>query len=431
MNWPVVQLGDVVDLQTGWPFKSKSYTADVEAVKLLRGDNIGQGTLKWEGVRRWPANMTHDVTNYWLEENDVVLAMDRPWIEAGLKYAAVTNSDLPCLLVQRVARLRGSKYLRTQYLKYIVGSKSFTDYVLGTQTGTAVPHISGRQIKEFRLSLPPLAVQDAIVEILGPLDDKIDLNRRMSETLEAMARAVFKSWFIDFDPVHAKAAGKAPTHMDAQTAALFPDAFGDDGLPVGWREESLDHIADFLNGLALQKYPAESDEPSLPVIKISELRSGPSAKTGRAALSVPEKYIITDGDVLFSWSGTLMTTLWSYGAGALNQHLFKVTSDRYPKWFYYLWVNHHLPEFQRIAASKATTMGHIQRGHLAAAKVVIPSAPLLSAMSSILQPLIDKQIANSIENQTLAALRDLLLPKLMSGELRLRDGEAILRGVGQ
>lgn len=148
-EWPTVRLGDVTVLLTGFPFKSEEYTEDSFAPRLLRGDNVAQGVLRWNGVKRWPKTAVDDVEQYRLVKGDVILAMDRPWIDAGLKYAAVRESDLPALLVQRVARLRGTGALDTSFLKYVIGSRAFTEHVLAVQTGTAVPHISGGQIKSF------------------------------------------------------------------------------------------------------------------------------------------------------------------------------------------------------------------------------------------------------------------------------------------
>ena len=207
----------------------------------------------------------------------------------------------------------------------------------------------------------------------------------MNRTLEATARAIFKSWFVDFDPVRALIDGRQPEGMDAQTAALFPDAFEDSELgmiPKGWEIKTLDAIAQFLNGLALQKYPPK-DNGHLPVIKIAELRRGITEKSGKASLEIPEEYVIEDGDVLFSWSGSLVNCIWCGGKGALNQHLFKVTSEDYPKWFYYQWINYHLPNFQALAASKATTMGHIKRQHLTEALVIVPDEKILSAIDKV------------------------------------------------
>ena len=179
---------------------------------------------------------------------------------------------------------------------------------------------------------------------------------------------------------------------------------------------SLDEVAHYLNGLALQKFPPGFGH-DLPVIKIAQLRKGDTVGADRCDAGVPPEYIVGDGDVLFSWSGSLEVELWCGGAGALNQHLFKVTSREFPKWFYYLWTLHHLDEFRLIAAGKATTMGHIQRGHLTAAKVLAPPRPLLEAMTRIMAPMIEQIVANRVQSRTLATLRDTLLPKLLSGEL--------------
>jgi type I restriction enzyme S subunit len=244
----------------------------------------------------------------------------------------------------------------------------------------------------------------------------------MNATLEAMARALFQSWFVDFDPVRAKLDGRPPAALDSTTAALFPASFQDSELghiPKGWEVRSLDKTAHYLNGLALQKYPP-GDGPTLPVIKIAQLRKGDSIGADRCNTNLPREYIVQDGDVLFSWSGSLEVELWCGGPGALNQHLFKVTSPDFPKWFYYLWTLYHLDEFRLIAADKATTMGHIQRGHLTAAKVLIPPHPLLEAMTRTMSPLINQIIANRIQSRTLATLRDTLLPRLLSGELSVQ-----------
>lgn len=289
-------------------------------------------------------------------------------------------------------------------------------------TGAAQPKLNKRTLADIEVPVPPIEDRLAINAILGALDDKIELNRKTTAILEEMARALYRSWFVDFDPVWAKNEGRIPAQMDAVMAALFPDGFGDDGLPLGWRQQGLDDIADFLNGLALQKFPAVEGEDALPVIKIAELRNGIGSNTGKAALSVPSKYHIVDGDILFSWSGSLLQKVWTGGAGALNQHLFKVSSSVVPKWFHYFAVDQHLAEFQMIAASKATTMGHIQRHHLSEALVTVPTQEVLEAADKIIGPLFEAAFRRAMENQTLAELRDALLPKLLSGELRV--GEA-------
>jgi type I restriction enzyme S subunit len=281
---------------------------------------------------------------------------------------------------------------------------------------------------------------------LEALEATIELNQRTDVKLEAMARAIFESWFVDFlpvrakmaartqtgDPVRAKAEGRQPygtnaetalSACDAQAGALFPDSFQDSPLgkiPKGWAVQSLDAVAHFLNGLALQKYPPHGDE-FLPVIKIAQLRKGSTEDADKAAADIPSEYVVQDGDVLFSWSGSLEVVIWCGGRGALNQHLFKVTSREYPKWFYYFWIQEHLPAFQAIASGKATTMGHIQRHHLTEASVLVPPAELVSAMDKVFSPMVEAIVANNLQSRTLTDIRNALLPKLISGEIRVND----------
>ena len=195
-----------------------------------------------------------------------------------------------------------------------------------------------------------------------------------------------------------------------------------DSVPHGWKESSLLGIADYLNGLAMQKYRPKNDEQGLPVLKIKELRQGSyDANSELCSPSIKPEYIVHDGDVIFSWSGSLLVDLWCGGTCGLNQHLFKVTSSSYDKWFYYAWTNHHLQKFAAIAADMATTMGHIKREELAKAEVLIPSQSDYDRIGGLLAPLYDLVIANRIENRKLASLRDELLPQLMSGQLDVSE----------
>ena len=420
-DWPSTQLGDVIQLLTGFPFKSAMYVDHLDAPRLLRGDNIAQGVLRWDGAKRWPQELTDHVHSYWLRQDDVVLAMDRPWIEAGLKFASIKQSDTPSLLVQRVARLRGSDRLNSHFLRYLLASRSFTEYVLGIQTGTAVPHISAQQIKEFEVALPPILEQRAIAGVLGALDDKIDHNRQTAQALERLARAIFRAWFVDFEPVKAKASGAAsfptmPQHAFDSLPTRFVDS--DIGLvPEGWEVKAIARVATFLNGLALQKYPPRGDGNDLRVIKIAQLRRGSTEGADWANCDLSEKYVVDDRDLLFSWSGTLEAVLWFGGKGALNQHLFKVTAAHCPSWFCLLWIRQHLPWFRAIAASKATTMGHIRRHHLQEAQVVVPTPDILHQADAVIGSLYKLYEQLMIETRSLANLRDCLLPELLSGNV--------------
>ncbi|MDR6154186.1 type I restriction enzyme S subunit [Acidovorax delafieldii] len=353
--------------------------------------------------------------------NSVIVAMYGNGDTAGrvaVNKVPITTNQACCNLVidETKADFRFVYYYLMGQYKALVDLKN----------GGAQQNLNGQLIKAFPITLPSVEEQCEIAVFLEALDDRITLLRETNATLEAIAQALFKSWFVDFDPVRAKMEGRTPEGMDEATAALFPDGFETSELgevPRGWRVQPLDSVADYLNGLASQKFPPTGSD-DLPVIKIAQLRKGDTVGADLASRVIKPEYVVQNGDVLFSWSGSLEVEIWCGGEGALNQHLFKVTSSVYPKWFYYLWTRHHLDNFRQIAASKATTMGHIQRGHLSAAKVVVGSDRVLDSANCILSPVIDRIVSNALQAQTLSILRDTLLPRLISGQLRLPEAQA-------
>ena len=355
-----------------------------------------------------------------LFEDDVILTSEAP-----LGEPAYVARDEEWCLGQRLFGIRTRKNkLYGRFLFYALQSAEVRHDLLSRATGTTAQGIRQAELRRVLIPLPPLPEQRAIAHVLGSLDDKIELNWRMIETLEAMARALFKSWLVDFEPVRAKMdgqwrPGEPLPGLPADLYDLFPDRFVESEfgeIPEGWEVKALDDIADFLNGLALQKYPAK-DGPKLPVIKIAQLRAGHTLGFDCCSAAIPSQYVIRDGDVLFSWSGSLELAVWAGGSGALNQHLFKVTSESYPKWLFYHWLKEHLPWFRSIAADKATTMGHIRRHHLKEASVVVPTPATVEGMDRVMQPLTASGLKLRTQSRVLAAQRDALLPKLVSGEM--------------
>jgi type I restriction enzyme S subunit len=192
-GWKGTTLGAEIDLLAGFAFKSAKYTNEDPDIRLLRGDNIIQGCLRWDDVKKWPANDTGEYERYQLKEGDVVLAMDRPWVKAGLKHATISADDLPCLLVQRTARLRGGANLDNRFLKLLIGSVAFTSHILGVQTGIGVPHISGQQIKDFEFARPPVIEQRRIADNLESLREETQRLVRIYERKLAALEALKKS----------------------------------------------------------------------------------------------------------------------------------------------------------------------------------------------------------------------------------------------
>ena len=253
---------------------------------------------------------------------------------------------------------------------------------------STIPGINRNHLYGEVVKIPSLDEQKRIASILSSLDDKIDLLNRENATLEAMAETLFRQWFIE-------------------------EAKED------WEEKPLSSIATFLNGLACQKYPPKDEIEKLPVLKIRELTNGIGADSDWATTDVGDEYIVHAGDVIFAWSASLMVKIWDGEDCILNQHLFKVTSDNYPKWFYFFWCKHHLNEFISIAQSHATTMGHIKRGDLDTAMVVMPSDDEIRVMTAQMNGLLQKIENNSKQVNTLILSRDGLLPRLMSNELTI------------
>lgn len=280
------------------------------------------------------------------------------------------------------------------YLYYLVCSPLVRDPAIKSMVGS-----SGRQrvqtdvVQNLEIDVPDLDTQRRIGGLLKSLDNKIAVNNAINKNLLQQAQNIFAQEFLSLD-----------------------------SIPDGWQESSLLGIADYLNGLAMQKYRPKDDEQGLPVLKIKELRQGfCDSNSELCSPSIKPEYIVHDGDVIFSWSGSLLVDLWCGGTCGLNQHLFKVTSSSYDKWFYYAWTNHHLQKFEAIAADMATTMGHIKREELAKAEVLIPPHSDYDRIGGMLTPLYDLVIANRIENRELASLRDELLPQLMSGHLDVSE----------
>lgn len=315
-----------------------------------------------------------------------------------------------------VLRVLDKEIISPKYLYYFLTSDEIVSYLqmLAESRSGTFPQIRFEEVSLLDIKLPPLNVQNEIVELVASLDDKIELNNKINQELENLAQTLFKHWFIDFEFPN-----ESGDPYKSSGGEMVDSELGE--IPKGWEVKSLDEIADYLNGLALQKFPAQEGEDYLPVIKIRELRQGITQASDKASTEVPDKYIIQNGDVLFAWSGSLMIDFWTNGIGALNQHLFKVTSENYPKWFYFYWTKFHLDEFIKIAESKATTMGHIQRKHLTEAKVSVPNSKHLNQFNDNFENIVNAIISNREENQELTSLRDTLLPKLISGELEVAD----------
>ena len=436
-EWKETTLGAEADLLTGFPFKSERYTDSPDSIPLVRGDNIVQGTMRWDCVKRWPISERGQYSMYELREHDVVLAMDRPWIEAGLKYAAISKHDLPCLLVQRTARLRGGPSLDTRFLRYLIGSREFTQHIHAITTGTAVPHISGKQIKDFKFVLPPLAEQKAITAVLGALDDKIELNRRMNATLETMARALFQSWFVDFDPVRAKLDGRQPVGLDMSTAALFPDHLEDSPLgkkPERWEVTTLDSVLAVLETGGRPKGGVSGITSGVPSIGAESIVSVGVFDFGKTKFVPVEFYKgmkrghIESYDVLLykdgGRPGEFEPHVSMFGDGfpfeecSINEHVYRLRSNGLLSQEYlYFWMSSEFTLAEMRIKGTGVAIPGLNSTAVRSLGVLVPPKPVMEVFTKQVAPLVTQILSYAKQSRILAILRDTLLPKLLSGEL--------------
>ena len=361
-----------------------------EGISLVRSQNVLDFAFSRDGLAHINDEQAQKLNNVEVHEGDVLLNITG---DSVARACMMDSVFLPARVNQHVAIVRGkeNKVINSFILYFLQWRKG---YLLQLASAGATRNaLTKGMIEQLEINLPSMNEQKKIVAILDSIQQKIQLNQKINDNLQQQALAIFQQ-----------------------------ELLRDGEVPEGWSNGSLLDIANYLNGLAMQKFRPADGENGLPVLKIKELRQGScDASSELCSPSIKPEYIVHDGDVIFSWSGSLLVDLWCGGTCGLNQHLFKVTSEKYPKWFYYAWTAHHLARFVAIAADKATTMGHIKREELAKAEVVIPDAASMERIGGILQPMYDLIISNRIENRKLAALRDTILPQLMSGELDVGD----------
>ncbi|MBB4253034.1 restriction endonuclease subunit S [Rhizobium sp. BK008] len=334
--------------------------------------------------------------------------------------------------------------LDTRYLYYWMQTSHFMDQVWSVAGSTdTFPYISLTQQRELQLEVPLIEDQRSIGRILGSLDENIELNRRMNETLEAMAQAIFRDWFVDFGPTRRKLEGATdPVEImgglvqDAERAQaiadLSPAVFGDNGLPEGWKSKSLLDQANWINGAAYKNMHFSDAPDALPVVKIAELKNGVTSNTKRTNTALGERYRISDGELLFSWSGNPDTSIdafvWIGGDAWLNQHIFAVRENGVrSKAALYVLLKALMPQFAELARNKQTTgLGHVTKEDMRRLEIAVAPKPVEAAFEALVTPIIDLLVSKLVENRTLAATRDLLLPKLMSGEIRLAEGDELM-----
>ncbi len=322
---------------------------------------------------------------------------------------------------------------------FLGNSPRFASYLLGTldlgsfNSGSAQPSLNRNYIYSIPVRIPARKEQDEIARALSVLEDRITLLCETNATLEAIAQALFKSWFVDFDPVRAKMEGRAPEGIDELTSAIFPDSFesaATERAPLGWLRLPLYDVATYINGAAYKAFNPNEERRGRPIIKIAELKAGVTEQTAYSDVDMPAKYLIETGDILFSWSGnpdtSIDTFVWPHEPAWLNQHIFRVLPRSASERSFVLQLLRYLkPVFAELARNKQTTgLGHVTVADMKRLLVTWPSADVLRCFDSLAGPIQAKIFANEQRAQALTSLRDTLLPRLISGKLRLPEAEA-------
>ncbi|WP_455232600.1 restriction endonuclease subunit S [Geopseudomonas aromaticivorans] len=379
------RLGDVTEMLVGFAFKSAGFLdADAEGVRLLRGDNVQQGYLRWgDKTKKWPAADYDDLGRYQLAEGDVILAMDRPIVGNGLKMAWIKAEDLPALLVQRVCRLRGKPGVAlTGFIRYVLAAPEFSAHIHRVTTGANIPHISGKDIAAYEFPLPEPDDQARIVECLSAYDELIATNQRRIALLEDAARRLYHEWFVQL---------RFPGHESVPVQ---------DGMPEGWMRDTLDKALFLQRGFDLPNGNRVSGE--VPVYASTGINGyhnvakvdGPGVVTGRSGTLGAVHYVAQD-----FWP--LNTSLWVKEFRAIS-----------PLVAYFM-----LAELGLEQLNSGASVPTLDRKVVHQIPVLIPARNVVAEFDVKAQSLFDQIQVLEKTNENTAKARDLLLPKLMSGQL--------------
>lgn len=397
MSWREVQLGDGMRVKHGFAFKGEHFAASGECLVLTPGNFLEKGGFR---VRDGKERFYHAdfPKEYLLTEGDLIVAMTEQG-EGLLGSCAGIPAKGKFLHNQRLGliRITDPDLLDKRFVYWVLNSAGVRAQIRATATGAKVKHTAPERIRKVRVKVPELRDQRAIAFTLDAYDDLIATNQRRIALLEDAARRLYREWFVHL---------RFPGYESVPVTR---------GVPEGWQSQPMTECADFINGFAFK--PEHQQEVGLPIVKIPELRYGVSHKTPRnSGAAVPAPHHIDTGDVLFSWSATLLVNEWSEGPALLNQHLFRVV-PRNPamKRLVRFAVESAIPML--LGKCVGATMQHIRRGALDGHLMLLPSDEVADAFAARVNPLMDSVLNLQGQNRRLCAARDSLLPKLMSGQL--------------
>jgi type I restriction enzyme S subunit len=399
-NWKTYKLGEIAKLR-----KKNITPKDFDNQHYIGLEHIGQGTFLLDGIGT-ASDATSNKSLF--KSGDILYGKIRPYFKKVYrpKFSGICSTDI------LVINSKNEELITQNYLHQIIKTQDFTDKATETSSGTKMPRADWNSLEKLEYNLPPLQEQKSIASILSTIDDKIENNLAINKTLEEMAMALYKHWFIDFGPF--------------QNGEFVDSELG--SIPKGWEVKSVYEIASYVNGAAFKsKDFVDNKKQGLPVIKIAEIKQGITPQTMYSDKELDLKFIINNNDILFPWSGNPQTSLgihlWDKGKALLNQHIFVVrVGDLSHKCYVFNSLKNLLPTFIKLASHKQTTgLGHVTTTNLKELKIPNPKDEIINSYNLEALSIFDLIYSNQMENIQLTQLRDTLLPKLISGEVRLKE----------
>jgi type I restriction enzyme S subunit len=402
----MTRLGEASYMLVGFAFKSAGFLeANSDGVRLLRGDNVQQGYIRWEDkTKKWPTAHSDELERYHLAEDDVILAMDRPIVGDGLKMAWITSADLPALLVQRVCRIRGKQGVAlTNFIRYVLAAPAFSAHIHRITTGANIPHISGKDIAAYEFELPSLEDQSRIVACLMVYDDLIATNQRRIALLEDAARRLYREWFVHL---------RFPGHESVPVR---------DGVPEGWQKGTAHDFVSILSGgtpkTGIEHYWGgeipfftPKDSPDAFYVLGTEKTL---TETGLAACN---SRLFAKNTTFITARGTVGKVALAQKPMAMNQSCYALMPKKnFDSLFLFTAIKDTVEQFKQVAVGGVFDAIVVDTFKII--PFVLPDADVTQAFGDTVRPNFQQVETLLLQNQQLAKARDLLLPKLMCGQL--------------
>ncbi|MFD3318206.1 restriction endonuclease subunit S [Alteromonas macleodii] len=416
-TFPIQKLAEVVDIQSGFAFKSEQFLSDETQIPLVKGENLQQGYINWSTSKYWSKDEYDDLEKYHLIPGDIVLAMDRPWVSAGLKWSYIKDHDPASLLVQRVARLRAKKNLTQEYLRVLISSNYFSSYIQPIVTGVNVPHISAKQIGDFKAPVPDRGVQIKIAAVLASYDEKIENNKRRIELLDNLAEELYREWFIRM---------RFPNYQDSKF---------EKGIPLEWDFKKAEYFFSHVKGKSYKSDElTESMEDSKPFITLKSFNRGGGYRTEglkRYTGKYREEQLVSEGDVVMAVTDMTQerevvgrvarVPKLNQSEAVISLDVIKLVPLQISKTFLYCFMKYSgFGDYMKAFANGANVL-HLKPDLVTQQKILMPPTYLREQFDKVVTPIHKKMNELSSANDTLEQTKLSLLPRLMSGKLSVAD----------